>query len=157
MNKIKDAIFKLWNKIPVGIQNKPLDIEVCILLILASLSAYKIPMLQPFNFLYLESPLEDLLQLICVSYLIIGSILILIGLFTHHKHDILLSYCKCEMWGWRLIFSACGAMFMAEFFFGTYPGVTLGCAIWLLQLIISFMRLLQFYNEKSQERKFWTI
>lgn len=157
MNKIRGGIFKAWAKLPEGVRRKPLDVEICLLLIMASLAAYSVPMFQPFNFLYLESPLANLIQLICVSYLILGSVLILIGLITHHKHDSLLSYCKTEMWGWRLIFSASTALFLAEFFFGTYPGVTIGCAIWLLQLITSCMRLLQYYNEKSQERKFWKI
>lgn len=155
MNKVKNGIFKLWSRLPEGLQRKPLDFQISILLILACLAGYNIPAFNEFDFLYLESPLAIVLQFICVSYLMAGSILILFGLLTHHRHNTIMSFCRTEMWGWRLIFSASTAMFLAEFFFGTYPGITIGCLIWFLQTVTSFMKLLQYYKEKMQEKSIW--
>jgi hypothetical protein len=154
---VKDTIFKIWEKLPEGLQRKPLDFQISILLILVALSGFNITELDDLDFLYLESPLAMLLQFICVSYIFIGSLLIIIGLFIHHIHTSILSFCKAEIWGWRLIFSASTAMFIAEFFFGTQPGVSIGCLIWFLQALTSFIKLLQYYKEKSLEKHIWTI
>jgi hypothetical protein len=155
LNRISSGIFNVWSHLPDGLQKKPLDFQISILLILVCLAGYNISAFNEFDFLYLESPLAMILQFICVSYLMLGSILILVGLFTHHKHNTILSFCRTELWGWRLIFSASSAMFLAEFFFGVYPGITIGCLIWLLQIVTSCMKLLQYYKEKIQEKSIW--
>jgi hypothetical protein len=142
--------------LPEGLQGKPLDFQISILLILVALSGYNITEFDDLDFLYLESPLASVLQFICVSYLMVGSILIIIGLLLHHRHNSILSFCSTEMWGWRLIFSASTAMFIAEFFFGTQPGISIGCLIWFLQSLVSLMKLLQYYKEKSVEKNLWT-
>lgn len=157
MNRVKDTIFSLWGKLPEGLRRKPLDFQISVLLILVALSGYNLTEFDDLDFLYLESPLASVLQFICVSYLMAGSILIVHGLITHHKHNSIISFCNTEMWGWRLIFSASTAMFIAEFFFGTQPGISIGCLIWLLQALVSLMKLLQYYTEKSVKRYMWTV
>ena len=155
MNRIKCEIFSVWAYLPDGLRRKPLDLEVCLLLIMVSLASFDISQFDPFDFLFIDSPFTDILQAICIIYIFIGSILILYGLFFHHRHNRILSYCKSEMWGWRFIFSASCAIFIAEFFFGRVTGVSLGSLLWFLQASVAMLKLLQYYNEKLKEKKLW--
>lgn len=155
MNRMKREVFRVWSKLPEGVRRKPLDVEISILLIMTALAGSNLNLFEPFEFLFVDSPFSYIIEIICSIYLLIGGILVIYGLFTHHKHNQILSFCKTELWGWRLITSAAAALFIAEFFFGTVTGVSLGSVIWLLQLIVGTLKLFQFYNEKSKEKQLW--
>jgi len=156
LDKFWNLIFKQWEKLPTGLRHKPLDAFLCVLLLMASLAGFDINSFSSLSFLYEELPFTKIIQYTCVAYVGLGSILILYGLFFHHKHNKLLSFCKSELWGWRLIFSASAAMTLAELFFGTQPGISLGAFIWSLQLIASGLKLLVCYDEKNREKRLWT-
>lgn len=156
MNRMKCEIFKIWARLPDGLRRKPLDFEVAVLLIFSALAAINITPFDPFKFLFADSPLTDVLEMICITYMLLGGLFLIIGLLTHHRHGQLLSYCKLEMWAWRLIFSTSLAMFIAEFFFGVIPGISIGSLLWLLQSCVAMLKLFQYYNEKLKEQKLWT-
>jgi hypothetical protein len=156
LNNFWNLVFKQWEKLPKGFRYKPLDAFLCILLLMASFAGLNIQAFSSLNFLYEELPFTEILQYICVSYVLVGSLLILYGLFFHHKHNKLLSFCKTELWGWRLIFSASAAMTLAEVFFGTQSGISIGATIWTLQLIASALKLFVCYDEKNREKQLWT-
>ena len=156
MNRIWNVVFKYWGKLPIGLRHKPLDAFLCLLLILAALAGLDIKFFDDLDFLYEELPFAQYIQYICVTYVIMGSLFVLYGLLFHQKHNKLLSYCRLELWGWKFIFSASAAMTLAEVFFGTQEGVSLGAVIWSLQLLAASLKLLVCYDEKRREQLLWT-
>lgn len=152
LNRIKNAVIYIWETIPIGLRVKPLDALVSLLLIMYALSIGGLSTFDPFDFLGENLTFDNIIEVFVTIYLIFGSFLILFGLLFHQTHQSILSFCKSEIWGWRLIFSACSVIFLAEM----THGWSLATVIWLLQAIASCFKMLQYYSERRLERNIWT-
>jgi hypothetical protein len=152
LNRNKNAIVDLSEKFPVGLRNKPLDALVSIFLIMYALSIGGVSAFDPFDFLAQQLSFTFIVNIFVTVYLILGSCLILYGLLFHAYHNSILSFCGGELWGWRLIFSACCVIFILS----AVAGFSLATLIWALQAIASFLKMLQYYNERRMERNLWT-
>lgn len=152
LNRAKDLLLSTWERVPWGLRHKPMDALVCILLIMYALSIGGVSIFDPFDFLSANLTLAYLIEIFVAAYLVLGSAMILIGLLSHHTHNSLLSFCGIENCGWRLVFSACSVILIAEMI----NGPSLAVFIWLLQTIAALFKIIQYYAEGRLEQKIWS-